>query len=61
MEDRATPETPTHAELAATIPPAPPDETNDAIIFAKKTMKNTLIIAFLFIGIAVVWTFWLTP
>lgn len=59
MEDRATPDTPTHAELASAIPPAPPDEANDAIIFAKKTMKNTLIISVLFIGIAVVWTMWL--
>lgn len=59
MQDRASPDTPTHAELAAGIPPAPPDDTNDAIVFAKKTMKNTLIVAFLFIGAAVVWTFWL--
>ncbi len=59
MEENATPDTPTHAELAAAIPPAPPDESNDAIIFAKKTMMNTLLIAVLFIGIAVVWTMWL--
>ncbi|MXX33417.1 MAG: hypothetical protein F4107_12765 [Gemmatimonadetes bacterium] len=59
MEENATPDTPTHAELAAAIPPAPPDESNDAIVFAKKTMKNTLIIAVLFIGAAVVWTMWL--
>ena len=57
MEQNASPDTPTHAELAAQIPPAPPDETNDAIVFAKKTMKNTLILAVLFIGAAVVWTF----
>ncbi len=57
MEDNQAPDTPTHAQLAARIPPAPPDETNDAIVFAKKTMKNTLIIAFLFIGLAVAWTF----
>lgn len=59
MKENATPDTPTHAELAAAIPAAPPDETNDAIVFAKKTMKNTLIIAVLFIGAAVVWTMWL--
>lgn len=56
MEENASPD-PTHAELAAQIPPAPPDETNDAIVFAKKTMRNTLILAVLFIGAAVVWTF----
>ncbi|MDE2679572.1 MAG: hypothetical protein F4087_16170 [Gemmatimonadetes bacterium] len=59
MEENQAPDAPTHAELAAAIPPAPPDETNDAIVFAKKTMKNTLIIAVLFIGAAVVWTMWL--
>ena len=59
MAQNPTPDTPTHAELAAAIPPAPPDESNDAIIFAKKTMKNTLIIAVLFIGAAFVWTMWL--
>ncbi len=59
MPQKATPDTPTHAELAAGIPPAPPDETNDAIVFAKNTLKNTLIIAVLFIGAAVVWTMWL--
>lgn len=59
MEQKASPGTPTHAELAAQIPAAPPDETNDAIVFAKKTLKNTLIIAVLFIGAAVVWTMWL--
>ena len=59
MADNTTPDTPTHAELAAAIPPAPPDESNDAIVFAKQTMKNTLIIAVLFIGAAVVWTMWL--
>ena len=57
MEENASPDTPTHAELAAEIPPAPPDETNDAIVFARKTMKVTLLLAFLFIGAAVVWTF----
>lgn len=56
MEENASPD-PTHAELAAQIPPAPPDETNDAIVFARKTMKVTLLLAFLFIGAAVVWTF----
>ncbi len=57
MEENASPDTPTHAELAAQIPPAPPDEANDAIVFARKTMKVTLLLAFLFIGAAVVWTF----
>ncbi len=57
MEDNAFPDTPTHAELAAQIPPAPPDETNDAIVFAKKTMGWTLGLAVAFVGIAVVWTF----
>jgi len=57
MQQNASPDTPTHAELAAQIPPAPPDETNDAIVFARKTMKVTLLLAFLFIGAAVVWTF----
>ena len=57
MEENASPDTPTHAELAAQIPPAPPDETNDAIVFARKTMKVTLLLTFLFIGAAVVWTF----
>ena len=57
MEENASPDTPTHAELAAQIPPAPPDETNDAIVFARKAMKFTLLLTFLFVGAAVVWTF----
>ncbi len=57
MEEQASPDTPTHAELAAQIPPAPPDDTNDAIVFAKKTMRVTLLLALGFIGAAVVWTF----
>ncbi len=46
---------PTHAELAAAIPPAPPDEENDAIQFAKKTLLWTVILAVGFIGAVVVW------
>ena len=57
MAENATPNAPTHKELAAAIPPAPPDETNDAIVFAKKTMKIPLLLAVGFIGAAVVWTF----
>ena len=57
MEENGSPDTPTHAELAAQIPPAPPDETNDAIVFARKTMRWTLLLAIGFIGFAVVWTF----
>lgn len=57
MEDNVSSDTPTHAELAAQIPPAPPDETNEAIVFAKKTMGWTLGLAVVFVGIAVVWTF----
>lgn len=48
---------PTHADLAAGIPTAPPDADNDAIIFAKKTLRWTLILTLLFVGIAVYWTF----
>lgn len=44
----------THAELAAQIPPAPPDEENEAIQFAKKTFKWTVILAVGFIAVAVV-------
>lgn len=57
MEEKATSDTPTHAELAAQIPPAPADEVNDAIVFARKTMMITLLLAVGFIGAAVVWTF----
>lgn len=48
---------PTHAELAAGIPDAPPDETNEAVIFARRTLGWTLRLAILFIGAAVVYTF----
>ena len=48
---------PTHAELAATIPPAPPDETNEAIIFARKTLLWTFLLAVGFIGAAVIYNF----
>ncbi len=48
---------PTHAELASRIPDAPPDETNDAIVFAKKTFRWTTILTALFVGAAVVYTF----
>ena len=55
----ATPPTdgPTHAELAAEIPAAPPDETNEAIIFAQKTIRWTVALAIGFVGAAVVYTF----
>ena len=48
---------PTHAELAAEIPDAPPDETNEAIVFARKTLVWTFRLAVGFIGAAVVYTF----
>ena len=48
---------PTHAELAAEIPDAPPDETNEAVIFARKTIRWTVLLAIGFIGAAVVYTF----
>ncbi|MDE2804950.1 MAG: hypothetical protein OXN18_07375 [Gemmatimonadota bacterium] len=48
---------PTHAELAAEIPAAPPDESNEAIIFAKKTLRVTFWLAVGFIGSAVVYNF----
>jgi hypothetical protein len=57
MVEKAIPDTPTHAELAAQIPPAPDDEVNDAIVFARKTLWITLGLAIGFIGAAVVWTF----
>ena len=50
-------ESPTHAELAATIPPAPPDKTNEAIIFARKTLFWTFLLAIGFIVAAVIYTF----
>ena len=48
---------PTHAELAAEIPRAAPDETNEAVIFARKTLVWTFRLAIGFIGAAVVYTF----
>ncbi len=55
----ATPTTdrPTHAELAAEIPPAAPDESNEAVIFARKTLGWTVGLAIGFIVAAVVYTF----
>ena len=47
----------THAELAAEIPAAPPDESNEAIIFAKKTLLITVLLAVGFIGSAYVYNF----
>jgi len=44
----------THAELAAKIPPAPPDEENEASVFAKKTFRWTVILAVAFIAVGVV-------
>ncbi len=40
-----------------TIPAPPPDDQNDAIIFARKTLRWTTILAVGFIAAAVVWTF----
>ena len=57
MEAQAPPDTPTHAELAAQIPAPPPDDANDAILFARSTLKWTSILALGFVGAAVVWTF----
>lgn len=45
---------PTHAELAAKVPPAPPDDENEAIQFAKKTLLWTVILAVGFVGAVVV-------
>lgn len=45
---------PTHAELAAQVPPAPPDAENEAIQFAKKTLMWTVILAVGFVGAVVV-------
>ena len=47
---------PTHAELAAQIPDAAPDESNEAVIFARKTLRWTFWLAIGFIGAAVVYT-----
>ena len=48
IEDR-----PTHAQLAAKVPPAPPDAENEAIQFAKKTLLWTVILAVGFVGTVV--------
>ena len=56
MAANPTTDHPTHAELAAEIPPAAPDETNEAVIFAKKTLRWTFWLAIGFIGAAVVYT-----
>ena len=57
MAERPPTDGPTHAELAAEIPDAPPDETNEAVIFARKTIRWTVLLAIGFIGAAVVYTF----
>ena len=57
MAANPSPDTPTHAELAALIPDPPPDATNEAIVFATKTLKWTVLLAFVFVGGAVVYTF----
>ncbi len=59
METKTSDHTPTHRELAAKIPSPPPDAENEAILFAKKTFGWTLILAVLFVGAAVVYTFYL--
>lgn len=57
MAANPTSDRPTHAELAAEIPAPPPDETNEAIIFARKTLRWTFWLAVGFIGAAVVYNF----
>ena len=57
MAERPPSPRPTHSELAAEIPAAPPDESNEAIIFARKTLRWTLLLAVGFIGSAVVYNF----
>ena len=57
MVAKPSPDRPTHAELAARIPDPPSDATNEAIIFARKTIKWTFWLAFLFIGSSVVYNF----
>ncbi len=51
-----SPSRPTHAELAAQIPAAPPDDENESIQFAKKTFRWTLALVVMFVGAAVVYT-----
>lgn len=46
---------PTHAELAAKVPPPPSDDENESIQFAKKTFQVTVIGVVLFVGAAVVY------
>lgn len=48
-----TEDRPTHAELAAKVPPAPPDAENEAIQFAKKTLIWTVLLAVGFVGTVV--------
>ncbi|MCY4398102.1 MAG: hypothetical protein OXE96_02000 [Gemmatimonadetes bacterium] len=57
MAAKPSPDRPTHAELAAQIPDPPPDASNEAIIFARKTLTWTLVLGVLFIGSAVVYNF----
>ena len=57
MAARPPTDRPTHAELAAEIPAPPPDESNEAIIFARKTLVWTFRLAVGFVGAAVVYTF----
>ena len=57
MAHKSSRDAPTHAELAARIPAPPPDDQNDAILFARKTFFWTTFLAVGFIGAAVVWTF----
>ncbi len=49
-------ERPTHAELAARIPPPPPDSENESIVFAKKTFRVTFWFVVGFVASAVVYT-----
>jgi hypothetical protein len=57
MAARPPTDRPTHAERAAEIPAAPPDEANEAVIFARKTLVWTFRLILGFIVAAVVYTF----
>lgn len=46
---------PTHAELAAKVPPPPADDENESIQFAKKTFHVTVVGVVLFVAAAVVY------